>query len=213
MGSRQGGVRHRVHRAQRTVAALLLTLREHPLPYAVLERLHATTILPAMAYELSTASDTQRSRATLRRENDVLLQAVLDTGRRPHLPPPGVRRPQAVSVVRAVRKARISYLGHIRRRPPGDPLTIASRLDLGRKKVGRPCFTFSTSVAKDMARLPEPPGWGGLLRDRRGLQGYLKGAVEEMDSSEDEVLRPGVRRFRQGLELPHQGEGELSGSE
>ncbi|KAK3924607.1 Transposon TX1 uncharacterized 149 kDa protein [Frankliniella fusca] len=212
--SRQGGVRHRVHRAQRTVAALLPTLREHTLPYAVLERLHATTILPAMAYELSTASDTQRSRATLRRENDVLLQAVLDTGRRPHLPPPGVRRPQAVSVVRAVRKARISYLGHIRRRPPGYPLTIASRLDLGRKKVGRPCFTFSTSVAKDMARLPEPPGgWGGLLRDRRGLQGYLKGAVEEMDSSEDEVLRPGVRRFRQGLELPHQGEGELSGSE
>ncbi|KAK3917572.1 Transposon TX1 uncharacterized 149 kDa protein [Frankliniella fusca] len=185
---RQPVVYHRIRRSQRSLAALLPAIRERGLPLPVLDRLHTSIIRPSLEYELALASSTQRSRASLRRQDGVIREALRATalrvrpGRLPP-PPPGPVR----SASRGLRIARVAWRGHIERRPAGHPLRRALAFTLGRKKVGRPCFTFNTTLAEDMARYPPPPqGWPALFQDKAALARYLRDTPTLVVSSDEE---------------------------
>ncbi|KAK3907141.1 Transposon TX1 uncharacterized 149 kDa protein [Frankliniella fusca] len=195
---RQPGIYHRVRKAQRTVAAILPALRAHPLPGSVLRRIHTTVVRPPIAYELSTGSDTQRTRASLRRADGVM-RAALEGTARPGRPVPV---PPARSITRAVREARVKFRGHIARRPAGHILPRALAFDLHRRKIGRPCFTFRTSLAADLARLPAPPeGWAALLEQKEALARYLRDVEPDVESSEEDgPARPAARQLYPGSE-------------
>lgn len=98
------------------------------------------------------------------------------------------------SVTGANRATRIKFVAHIDRRPEGHLLRRARDLDLGVLKVGRPCFTFNTSLAEHRARIPAPPeGWGALGRDKHELARYLRLAQLDYQSwDEPEELVPHV---------------------
>ncbi len=90
--------------------------------------------------------------------------------------------------------ARVAWRVHIKRRPAGHPLRCALDFTLGRKKVGRPCFTFNTTLAEDLARYPLPPqGWPALFLDKAALARYLRDTptlVVSSDEEEDEDNAP-----------------------
>ncbi|KAK3931259.1 Transposon TX1 uncharacterized 149 kDa protein [Frankliniella fusca] len=198
--SRQPGVYHRVRRAQRSLAGLLPALRAQALPVAALDELHRTVLRPAIDYELGTASETQRTRASLRRNDGLLLGALRATARpaRPGDQPP-LRLQSAAASVRA---ARIRFRGHIARRPPGHPLRRALAFTApGRLKQGRPCFDFPRSLQESLARLPPPPaGWEALLLDKVALAAYLRDAAPLRESSDEEAPPDAPRHllYRQG---------------
>ncbi|KAK3911482.1 Transposon TX1 uncharacterized 149 kDa protein [Frankliniella fusca] len=198
--SRQPGVYHRVRRAQRSLAGLLPALRAQALPVAALDELHRTVLRPAIDYELGTASETQRARASLRRNDGLLLGALRATARpaRPGDQPP-LRLQSAAASVRA---ARIRFRGHIARRPPGHPLRRALAFTApGRLKQGRPCFDFPRSLHESLARLPPPPaGWEALLLDKVALAAYLCDAAPLRASSDEEAPPDSPRHllYRQG---------------
>ena len=69
------------------------------------------------------------------------------------------------SLSRAVRLARIHYAGHIARRPEGHLLQRVKDLRAPWCKVGRPCYTYSSTLAQDLAAGYDPPpieGWPAL---------------------------------------------------
>ncbi|KAK3914294.1 Transposon TX1 uncharacterized 149 kDa protein [Frankliniella fusca] len=188
--SRQPGVHHRVRRMQLSATAILPTFRLHPLPGDVLDRMYNTILLPSIQYDQAVGSTTRRSRATLRREAAVTLAALHATARHPGNPRPLPPPSRAASVNRAIRAARVQFAGHIHRRPPGHPLRTALHLDLGRKKVGRPCYTFRDTLRQDLARLPPPPeGWEALWNSKQATTAYLRQVRDEGSSSEEEAPR------------------------
>lgn len=86
-------------------------------------------------------------------------------------------------MVRAIR----AYAAHIERHPVAQLLRRARDLDLGRRKVGRPCVTFNTSLTADLARTNAPEGgWGPLLLNKAQLTKHLKKAPQDCESSEGE---------------------------
>ncbi|KAK3932338.1 Transposon TX1 uncharacterized 149 kDa protein [Frankliniella fusca] len=184
---RRGVAYHRVVKAQRAVATLQPLLHRNPLPPAVVSRIYRTTVLASLSYESSTAT-TKATRMTLRRQAGVMTGALMASARRPQrglVRMVGEERRKA-SITRAIRGARVRYWGHILRCPPAHPLRRVLQFEVGRKKVGRPCHTFNTALAADLARLPAPEGdWEALARDKLGLAAHVRAALEEDVSSED----------------------------
>ena len=177
---------HRINRAKRSVAAILPTLHRHPLPPAVIFRVYRTVVLPALSYELATTASTKRARESLRREANILLKAMLASARRPRVGVPRIARlgRRKGSIVKAVRSARIHFAGHTMRRPEGHVLQRARDLDLRRRKVGRPCFTFNTSLEEDLSRIPAPEeGWVEVMLDKAQLTKHLKEVMPDCPSS------------------------------
>ncbi|KAK3929163.1 Major yolk protein [Frankliniella fusca] len=125
---------------------------------------------------------------TLRRQAGVMTGALMASARRPQrglVRLVGEERRKA-SITRAIRGARVRYWGHILRCPPAHPLRRVLQFEVGRKKVGRPCHTFNTALAADLARLPAPEGgWEALARDKLRLAAHVRAALEEDVSSEE----------------------------
>ncbi|KAK3925286.1 Retrovirus-related Pol polyprotein from type-1 retrotransposable element R2 [Frankliniella fusca] len=158
---RRGVAYHRVVKAQRAVATLQPLLHCNPLPPMVVSRIYRTTVLASLSYEQSSTATTKATRMTLRRQAGVLTGALMASARRPQrglVRLVGEERRKA-SITRAIRGARVRYWGHILRCPPAHPPPrCVLQFEVGRKKVGRPCHTFNTALAADLARLPAPAG-------------------------------------------------------
>jgi len=197
---RKATVRHRSQRAQRNLAALMPTLQEHPLPPRVLHQLYRTNVTAALAYELATAASTKGQRGSVRRQADVMRNAMLATARRPGQAPCLRGEVARHSIIRSVRQARIKFAGHVHRRPMGHMLRRARALDIGVKKQGRPCFTYNTTLQEEMAELTAPEqGWEQLWASRAETDRYVKRDDIGYVSSEDEwqdhalaVVQPGA---------------------
>ncbi|KAK3916527.1 Retrovirus-related Pol polyprotein from type-1 retrotransposable element R2 [Frankliniella fusca] len=185
---RRGVAYYRVVKAQRAVATLQPLLHRNPLPPMVVSRIYRTTFLASHSYEQSSTATTKATRMTLRRQAGVMTGALMASARRPQR---GLVRLvgeelRKASITRAIRGARVRYWGHILRCPPAHPLRRVLQFEVGRKKVGRPCHTFNTALAADLARLPAPEGgWEALARDKLGLAAHVRAALEEDVSSEE----------------------------
>ena len=127
------------------------------MPPKLLHRFFKTIVLPACAYELATHASTKRGRTSLRREAGIMYRAMIATARNPAAGQGlTARHYHQASITRAVRHSRLRLQGHILRRPAGHPLRRALELDLGRKKVGRPCFTYNEAIQRDISLVPPP---------------------------------------------------------
>ena len=131
-------------------------------------------IQTAMAYELCTVASTKQGRMSLKRQGGVMPAAIFKKRRNPRGRPPDLNRIRRATITSVVRQARVMYYGHILRRPEGHHLRRAMDLDLGRRKVGRPCFNFPTSLREDLARFSAPEeGWEVLPQQKRKAARYL----------------------------------------
>ncbi len=83
------------------------------------------------------------------------------------------------------------------RRPPGHPLHRALDLILGSKKVDRPCFTYPSTLAEGLGRIPPlPKGWPALSLDKTALAQYLRATLSFEGSSDEDEEQPELEWIR-----------------
>lgn len=104
-------------------------------------------------YGLKVATLVQRNRESLLRMEQIIVRRMLLLARDPPQST-NIRellRGRTISVSCRVR--RLKFWGHIARRPATHILRRAMGFCIpGKKKVGRPCFTWHNSLARDIAR-------------------------------------------------------------
>lgn len=88
------------------------------------------------------------------------------------------------TVVTTSRIRRLKYWGHVARRPAAHILrrALAYRID-GKKKLGRPCFTWHETLTQDIIRSKET-NWDQTLEDRKQHEDKCNRLYDEAEESD-----------------------------
>lgn len=150
---RRTTVAKRIQAAYRAFYMLEPFLSQHKLPWNLLLQIYHSLITPTALYGLKVATMVERNRNSLRRMEENIVRQLVKLAR----DPPSTTnitellRGRTIIITTCVR--RLKYWGHIMRRPATHALRRAMGYRIrGKKKIGRPCFTWKNSLQYDLAR-------------------------------------------------------------
>lgn len=152
--------------------------------------IYNTVIAPSILYGTKTATLTKRSRVQLGRYEKQILKDIWNNCRKTSNIKFNVRKElKGKTINRRVRVNRISYYGHIQRRPERHPIKTAMKLNFKKKKHGRPSFTWKNSLKQDFDRYNgmTEEDWRQLAMDRD----KIKKKAEEIYKNDDSEISDG----------------------
>lgn len=163
-------------------------IRRYKPPWELSKLIYKTVISPAITYGLKAAALIKRNRKSISKYELQILKEMLRYSRnRPkgRITVSGLL--DGKSAVKKVRVMRISYWGHIERRPVGHPLKIAKKLKFPWKKRGRPAKTWNISLKEDKEKLPEitEEKWLELVKDKEKLKKQAEEIYKTIGSEEE----------------------------
>lgn len=122
-------------------------------------------MVPAVTYGLKVATLTQRNRLSLQHMERYIVLRLRQLSRDPPPTTDIFRLLNGRTINRVCRVQRLRYWGHIMRRPHSHVLKKALNYRApGKLKRGRPCFTWRTSLERDV-RLSRVHDWDQTLHD------------------------------------------------
>lgn len=183
---RKNSIRARCDNTIRIVKGLIPFLRQLKAPIEVLMKLYHVVIVPSMLYGLKSTSLTQANRRTLMRREIYIIK---DLSSLAHPKPANesfYRLLNGKTINRKVSAFRIRYFAHLQRRATGSILHKAMNYKLNlKRKIGRPLFTFNTSVLTDMKKYDAAIDW---LWDDKDFIKKTTSTLYERDDADDDLL-------------------------
>lgn len=150
---RRSTVSHRTKLAYRHLHMLLPFFETNRLPFATLLRLYHSVIVPTVTYGLKVATITKRNIQSLMNMEHSIVLRLRDLSRDRPQENNVERLLQGRTIDRVCRVLRLKYWGHIMRRPAHHVLQNAYYYSIpGKKKIGRPCYTWHTSLQRAIRR-------------------------------------------------------------
>lgn len=188
---RKSMIRTRCVSTVRIVKSLLPHLKKLRAPIAVLMRLYHVVIAPTILYGLKARSMTAANRRTLMNREVMILR---------DLSAVAYPKPDRMSffnlldgktINRKVTVHRLRYYGHICRRKTDSLLQKAKNHKISlRRKVGRPLFTFNTTLLHDKQKFPEVTErqWEEMWGEYSQLKTITAGLYQFTELEEDDPL-------------------------
>lgn len=152
--------------------------------------IYNTVISPALLYGTKVSTLTKRSRKQLAKYEKMIVKSIWNNCRKESGVKLNIKKAlNGKTINRRIRVGRISYYGHIKRRPQNHPLKIAYRFKLNRKKEGRPSYTWKVSLNQDLKRYKgiNRDEWKSLAKDKL----KLKQKAEEIYKQEESEISDG----------------------
>lgn len=167
-------VKIRINKALAVTNIINPFLKKHSVPWEIRKILFNTVICPTLLYSLKTCALTKANRVALRRAERKIIRILTTDLRELHDIPPRMLI-DAKTITKKIKAAQIRYWAHILRRPDNSLLQDALQLDLGDKKVGRPCYTFNDTLRTtlEMTQL-SVEDWYALTTDKTKIKTKCK---------------------------------------
>lgn len=139
--------------ANRAYHMLLPFLTANRLSWDTLQRLYNALIVPVVMYGIKVATITKQNRNSLRRMEDKIVQRLRELVRDASVTTKINELLGRRTIVKKSRVAILKYWGHIIRRPSMHILKRAMQFRApGKRKIGRPCYTWNHTLESDMVR-------------------------------------------------------------
>lgn len=141
-------------------------------------------IAPAILYGTKVSTLTKRSRKQLAKYEKIIVKSIWHHCTKENDNKLNIRKElNGKTINRKIRVGRISYYGHIKRRPQNHPLKMAYRFKFNKKKEGRPSYTWKDSLKQDLDRYRNisKEEWKSLANDKH----KLKQKAEEIYKQEE----------------------------
>lgn len=146
--------------------------------------IYNTVIAPAILYGTKVSTLTKRSRKQLAKYEKIIVKSIWHHCTKENDNKLNIRKElNGKTINRKIRVGRISYYGHIKRRPQNHPLKMAYRFKFNKKKEGRPSYTWKDSLKQDLDRYRNisKEEWKTLANDKH----KLKQKAEEIYKQEE----------------------------
>lgn len=156
--------------------------------------IYNTVIFPMMTYSLKVTTLTRANRQKLRRYEKRCLSILLKYSRFRKQGPKKVNELlHGKTVTRRIKVMRLSYWGHVKRRPQHHMLKLADTYSCQKKKkVGRPSFTNKDSMKDTFVKYGlSIQQWNELANDKTKLKSAAESIYNDMlndTSSEDDQV-------------------------
>lgn len=184
--NRPNSIKARCDNTIRIMKALLPYLKKLKSPIEFLMKIYHVILVPSLLYGLKSSSLTQRNRRTLMKREIFILK---DLSTVAYPKPPNTsfyKLLDGKTINRKVSAYRIRYFGHLQRRDETSLMRKAMRYKINKKrKVGRPLFTFNTTLLADMRKYADVTDWD--WEDCNYIKN-LTASLYEKESSDDDPL-------------------------
>lgn len=183
---RRSTVANRIKMAYKNLHMFTPFFINNRLSFATLMRLYHTVLIPAATYGLKVATLTKLNRQSLTHMENYIVLKLRNVARDPPQTENIMQLLQGRTIDRKCRVLRLKYWGHIMRRPTDHVLRKALRYSIpGKRKIGRPCFTWHDSLNRALRR-SNVTDWQDTIQDtqahnRKCESSYLPSHSDDSD--------------------------------
>lgn len=158
--------------------------------------MYNTVVFPLMVFGLKVTTLTRENRRKLRRYERVCLKIMLKYSRKGDCTIRSARELlKGKTITKRIKVMRISYWGHVQRRPQNHMLRLAERYTCQKRKIGRPCYTNDNNMSEAFSKYTlTRQEWLTLSKNKHDL----KKSAEEIytstyndSSTEDDLVLSG----------------------
>lgn len=187
---RKDSIRSRCLNTIRITKALIPYLKKLKAPIEVIMRLYHVVIVPSLIYGIKAGSMTQAVRRMLMNREIAILKDLASVA---YPKPANISISKLLkgrTINRKISVYRIRYFAHVKRRGNNSLLYKAEKFKIQKKrKVGRPLFTFNTSLLHDLRKYNTvcQVDWEDLWPDKSALK-KVTALIYHKETMDDDLL-------------------------
>lgn len=184
--NRRETVRERTKRAHIATKIILPFIEKHRPNWNITKNIYTTVILPIMTYGVKTAALTKANRRSLRRAEKNIIQLIAKASNTSEN-----RTTKELlngkTITKRISTYSMKFWGHILRREREHLLKKALKITEDKKKVGRPCYTWNTTLERIIQKSRIEKGtWERWAKEKETLKKEVNRLYELSDTDTEE---------------------------